>query len=415
MATWGTLAFFNPFRLMSSLGALSLDLPDESLLLILAYGFPWHQLKSLQLSWKHFAYDFRPLVQTLQKCISLVELKIFHSTTLRMCPPEVVIPLVEDGVVAPFSLTQLLVERLPAALTRYLCHSGELQDLYTATSPITLQEFYDVLQQCNSLRKIFSIINHSTPAGAPSLKSIDILLPNLIHLTLIVDDVASYPSLLTPALRSLLVSTAQGADLVDVIGHSISRSKMQLENFSLISWPVSSSQGNLLHLLSALAPCLTVHLTGIILSHGSLESIASGCVLPHVTDLEVTVSNPVSFIDMIQKRLEKEAASGYVRSQRICGYSVEDAVDADQALLEGLAKQYGVNGMASQPSQADQKNAYARGVPGIIIHKDSLTGYGPTERSSMEGMREYPGCHQEWNNQEGRKIGDWKPKEPEDK
>jgi hypothetical protein len=42
------------------------------------------------------------------------------------------------------------------------------------------------------------------------------------------------------------------------------------------------------------------------------------------------------------------------------------------------------------PSQSDKKNAYHRGIPGIVISRDGIYSYGPEERGNLTNPKGYP-------------------------
>lgn len=44
-----------------------------------------------------------------------------------------------------------------------------------------------------------------------------------------------------------------------------------------------------------------------------------------------------------------------------------------------------------QPSRADHRNAYDRGLPGIVISRAGIIGYGPERRISLDNPKGYPG------------------------
>ena len=44
-----------------------------------------------------------------------------------------------------------------------------------------------------------------------------------------------------------------------------------------------------------------------------------------------------------------------------------------------------------QPSRADMTNAFARGVPGIVISRPGIWSYGPERRESTKNPKGYPG------------------------
>ncbi|KAK0185301.1 hypothetical protein F5146DRAFT_1005907 [Armillaria mellea] len=44
-----------------------------------------------------------------------------------------------------------------------------------------------------------------------------------------------------------------------------------------------------------------------------------------------------------------------------------------------------------QPSRADMENAYARGVPGIVVSRDGIYSYGPERRVTTRNPKGYPG------------------------
>ncbi|KAF5372023.1 hypothetical protein D9615_008091 [Tricholomella constricta] len=68
-------------------------------------------------------------------------------------------------------------------------------------------------------------------------------------------------------------------------------------------------------------------------------------------------------------------------------------------------------GNPSIPSTADNFNAWYRGVPGIIIHPNGLTAYGPTRRAMMNSPRGYPNTNEPYNGQggTGTRVGSWSP------
>ncbi|KAF9461519.1 hypothetical protein BDZ94DRAFT_1263561 [Collybia nuda] len=75
-----------------------------------------------------------------------------------------------------------------------------------------------------------------------------------------------------------------------------------------------------------------------------------------------------------------------------------------------MGENYGGNSAA--PSTADQSNAWARGVPGIIISRRGLRGYGPQRRAQLNSPAGYPNSREEYSGQnaEGTRIGgDWTP------
>ncbi|KAF5371971.1 hypothetical protein D9615_008102 [Tricholomella constricta] len=68
-------------------------------------------------------------------------------------------------------------------------------------------------------------------------------------------------------------------------------------------------------------------------------------------------------------------------------------------------------GNPSVPSTADNSNAWFRGVPGIIIHPNGLTAYGPTRRAMLNAPRGYPNTNDPYNGQgsAGTRVGSWSP------
>lgn len=74
-----------------------------------------------------------------------------------------------------------------------------------------------------------------------------------------------------------------------------------------------------------------------------------------------------------------------------------------------MGESYGGN--AAVPSTADHLNAWQRGVPGIVINRRGLVGYGPTRRAQLNAPRGYPNANEEWSGQggEGTRLGTWRP------
>ncbi|KAJ7106715.1 hypothetical protein C8R44DRAFT_858261 [Mycena epipterygia] len=65
-----------------------------------------------------------------------------------------------------------------------------------------------------------------------------------------------------------------------------------------------------------------------------------------------------------------------------------------------------------QPSFADHRNAWLRGVPGIVVSRDGLYGYGPSQRENRmrSGPRDYPNSGEQYGGQNARRIGgSWRP------
>ncbi|PPQ65615.1 hypothetical protein CVT24_011823 [Panaeolus cyanescens] len=68
-------------------------------------------------------------------------------------------------------------------------------------------------------------------------------------------------------------------------------------------------------------------------------------------------------------------------------------------------------GNAANPSTADHRNAWQRGVPGIVINRRGITGYGPARRAQLNAPQGYPMSNEEYNGQggEGTRYGTWTP------
>ncbi|KAL0070074.1 hypothetical protein AAF712_002971 [Marasmius tenuissimus] len=53
-----------------------------------------------------------------------------------------------------------------------------------------------------------------------------------------------------------------------------------------------------------------------------------------------------------------------------------------------MGESYGGN--AAVPSTADHQNAWQRGVPGLVINRRGIVGYGPTRRAQLNAPQGYP-------------------------
>ncbi|KAJ7346335.1 hypothetical protein DFH08DRAFT_937557 [Mycena albidolilacea] len=65
-----------------------------------------------------------------------------------------------------------------------------------------------------------------------------------------------------------------------------------------------------------------------------------------------------------------------------------------------------------QPSFSDHVNAWLRGVPGIVVSRNGLYGYGPLQRENRmrSGPRDYPNDGGQYGGQNPRRIGgSWRP------
>ncbi|KAJ8078102.1 hypothetical protein PM082_000308 [Marasmius tenuissimus] len=74
-----------------------------------------------------------------------------------------------------------------------------------------------------------------------------------------------------------------------------------------------------------------------------------------------------------------------------------------------MGESYGGN--AAVPSTADHQNAWQRGVPGLVINRRGIVGYGPTRRAQLNAPQGYPMSNEEWSGQggEGTRLGTWRP------
>ncbi|KAG6908257.1 hypothetical protein DXG01_005591 [Tephrocybe rancida] len=69
-------------------------------------------------------------------------------------------------------------------------------------------------------------------------------------------------------------------------------------------------------------------------------------------------------------------------------------------------------GKPANPTPAEHANAWIRGVPGIVISKTGLTGYGPKARALLNAPVGYPGMNTKYPGLKpaGTPLGTWKPK-----
>ncbi|KAG6849230.1 hypothetical protein H0H93_010298 [Arthromyces matolae] len=75
-------------------------------------------------------------------------------------------------------------------------------------------------------------------------------------------------------------------------------------------------------------------------------------------------------------------------------------------------------GNSAIPSPADNRSEWRRGVPGILIHTNGLTAYGPASRAQMDraGPQGFPYPNRETNghdNDRGRPLEGWRPERPQ--
>ncbi|KAG6844456.1 hypothetical protein H0H93_016495 [Arthromyces matolae] len=69
---WVELARLNPMPNMASFTSLNIDMGVEYLEILLLYGFPWHHLKSFWVHWRDRPELAPKIMNTLEKCTSLV-------------------------------------------------------------------------------------------------------------------------------------------------------------------------------------------------------------------------------------------------------------------------------------------------------------------------------------------------------
>ncbi|KAG6918627.1 hypothetical protein DXG01_013038 [Tephrocybe rancida] len=70
------------------------------------------------------------------------------------------------------------------------------------------------------------------------------------------------------------------------------------------------------------------------------------------------------------------------------------------------------SGKPANPTPAEHTDAWIRGVPGIVISKTGLTGYGPKARALLNAPVGYPGMNTKYPGLKpaGTPLGTWKPK-----
>ena len=59
-----------------------------------------------------------------------------------------------------------------------------------------------------------------------------------------------------------------------------------------------------------------------------------------------------------------------------------------------------------EPSKADIENAYYRGMPGIVISRWKIFGYGPERRTNIDEPLEYAPSMEDSMNMQSRKLRD---------
>ena len=57
-----------------------------------------------------------------------------------------------------------------------------------------------------------------------------------------------------------------------------------------------------------------------------------------------------------------------------------------------------------EPSKADIENAYYRGMPGIVISRTKIFGYGPEQRTNTDEPHKYAKPMECNKNDQGRKL-----------
>ncbi|KAG6810677.1 hypothetical protein H0H92_010763 [Tricholoma furcatifolium] len=307
-SAWLQIQRLNPFRLMSSLQTLSLDLIEELYHIVLSFGFPWHQLSSLSIQGTWRVCHFHATMEALQKCTSLITLEILHSRTHdplsrfsgAVYKPTTVFPLK--------SLT--LDGGLPFDMVLSISTAGALvTSLDLRSVPLNLCQFYAIIEHFPRIRTLLSEIVEDGPL-IPR-RDENIILSELIDLSLTVRDGTTFPSLLVvPALISFMID---GPKVLDQFLHLAHHSKFDLRRFTWFRDAAENvhhpSTKDFKDLLIVLRNCFEILLHSVIPdSQEIIDEIASGQLLPQVNSLDICMPNFNTYYNAVQRRFKRNAA-----------------------------------------------------------------------------------------------------------
>ncbi|KAH0583194.1 hypothetical protein H2248_011078 [Termitomyces sp. 'cryptogamus'] len=340
LSAWTEIGHQNPFRRMSSLRNLTLDIGDahDYLSIILSFDFPWQQLTSFKVRQKIPCYD--KLLKTLQKCISLIDFELTHHDYL----PRLVNRTEFDSGVVLSSLETLKLPRVPFFIIRALVSAGNL--LSVTINSVSLPDFYTVIKKCPRLTDLDSSIEgskQSTDAGS-------VTSPQLTTLSIGISNESPFPTkLITPLLISLSIYCR--SNLFETAAEFLIDSNIQLRKFVCIA--CSSHGGHcfppsaqfLREVLLRLDYCSQVIIPWPQLPQDVLDEFASRSLLPCVDKLAIAVSSPDAFLTVIQRRLEREAESGLITLRDIRGY-ISDRIECLKSNLKELEVKYDVKCVA---------------------------------------------------------------------
>ncbi|KAG6859873.1 hypothetical protein C0995_002633 [Termitomyces sp. Mi166 len=336
-ASWVQLAQHDPFRLMSSLEHLELNMAAAIFRIFLPCKFPWHRLKTLKIGCDQLGQDLAFIMKPLQNCTSLLTLEIVCGGILDEIAVDV----------EPISLPLLQTLRVhPGKLLSavdFSSFSGTLRSLEAGSIP--LREFYIIAAKCHCLTKYNSWLIY----GKLAANFADfITLPHLTSLQISLDDLSSFPTaIMAPLLTCLSIYGPGPSSIVEMTVDFIVRSKMQLQSLELVLHQrVTVSPESLRELLAAVDSCHSVKIYGIIFPEQILDEIASGILIPYVEHLGIGSPNPGVFFAMVRNCLERQAELGRVILQEIYGLVPQTYRRLEERIaklgLKELEERYGV-------------------------------------------------------------------------
>ncbi|KAG6860144.1 hypothetical protein C0995_015249 [Termitomyces sp. Mi166 len=335
--SWVQLAQRDPFRLMSSLEHLTLDMGADLFRILLPCMFPWHNLKALTIVWPNQGPDLPLIMKPLQQCTSLLTLELSYQGTDKIAFDAVSVQLPSLQ-----NLTLVYSGFLLASMVMSIALSGTLRSLLAGSIP--LQDFYTIATKCHRLADYQSrLVDGELAANITDF----LTLPHLTSLDISLDDSSSFPAaIIAPLLTSLCISgPGLGYNIVEMIVDFIVRSKIQLQTLRLHHREMVSPE-SLRELLTAVDSCHHVEIRGILFPQQILDEVASGLLLSRSEYLCIGLSAPEIFLTVVRHCLKRQAASGCVILREICGClprTYETIAEDIMIDLQNLEESYSVN------------------------------------------------------------------------
>ncbi|KAG6872963.1 hypothetical protein C0995_004717 [Termitomyces sp. Mi166 len=339
--SWLLLGRRDPFRQLTCLKELVLDLNTAILRVVLHYGFPWHRLEKLSLHcpWSYEAEDIIPVIETLRKCSSLTYLYLdspAKSSNLINYPQKLIaLPSLEElrlEMYAPLCV----IDSIVSCSFRFL-ELGET----------TLEDFYAIIRRCPRLTELYCGL---TDDAEVSFRADPIVLPHLTKFSSSPWDASlSFPTLLiAPRLTSLKLCPERGSLPIDLIVAFLLQSNMQLYEFvckfkdDTVRYPSADSLRKLLTLLNS---CSHVYIRPVNFPEAILDEIGSGSLFPRARSLTFDAFSPKLIVATIRRRLEQERESCRVRLSAITVRTLQKLSNVShiEADVKDLEEEFGVN------------------------------------------------------------------------